>query len=107
MALLEAASVGLAAAGCPDETTGLLEENKTAVFFDPADELSIYDCLGRLLSRREEGRKMAMEGQARLRKGYSVSGMLEQLLGIYRRVQQEHTCGVDGASADENVDGVQ
>ncbi len=106
MALLEAASVGLAVAGCPDETTGLLEENKTAVFFDPADELSIYDCLGGLLSRREEGRKMAMEGQARLRKGYSVSGMLEQLLGIYRRVQQRHSSGGQGMSAGDDIEGV-
>jgi len=99
MALLEAVSVGLALAGCADQTTGLMQEDGSATIFDPADELNIYNSLRGLLSRSEEGRKTAVEVQARLSRDCSVSGMLEQLMQIYRRVQQWHSESRQDAAA--------
>ena len=50
--LLEAMSVGMAIATCQDCIDDMLVADRTAVFFDIADELSIYDCLRGLLTKR-------------------------------------------------------
>lgn len=85
--LLEAMAVGLAVAGCREETSGLLIEGQTALFWDPQDELSIYSCLKTILSQREKTRQIAQNAQAYLGEHHSVSRMVEQLAAIYAQVQ--------------------
>lgn len=87
-ALLEAMSVGTAIATCPGGLDDMVIEDRTAVFFDPADELSVYACLQKLLSKREFARQIAHAGQDYLREHHSVSGMVETLLKTYRNAQQ-------------------
>lgn len=88
--LLEAMAVGLAVVGAPETTSGLLEDGKTAMFWDPHDELSIYDRLKKLLSAREQTCQLAQNAQARLREHNSVSGMVDRLVTTYAEAQQWH-----------------
>jgi len=67
----------------------LIIEGKTAVVFDPDDELSIYNCLRQLFDRREFARQLARGAQQYLRENYSVSKMISSTLQIYRDAQQE------------------
>jgi glycosyltransferase involved in cell wall biosynthesis len=88
--LLEAMAVGLAVVGCPEETSGLLSNGRTAIFWDPNDELSIYGCLKNALSQREKTRQLAQHAQAYLRVNNSVSRMVERLNETYVQAQQWH-----------------
>lgn len=88
-ALLEAMSVGMAMAGDLDNSGELLQNQETALIFDPTDELDIYATLKKLLSRKEEARQLAMRGQSYLRKHHSVSQMVDKLISIYKFVQQQ------------------
>lgn len=85
LALLEAMSVGLVVAGCPDATMGLLRDNETAVIFDPSDEMSVYQGLRRVLSEPALGRKLAENARLYLQEHHSVSGMIEGCLEVYKR----------------------
>jgi len=87
--LLEAMSVGTAVAACKGGVDDLIIEGKTAVVFDPDDELSIYNCLRQLFDRREFARQLARGAQQYLRENYSVSKMISSTLQIYRDAQQE------------------
>jgi glycosyltransferase involved in cell wall biosynthesis len=84
--LLEAMSLGLAVAGCKGGVDDLIIEGKTAVVFDPEDELSIYGSLQRLFDRRELTRQLAWGGQEHLRENYTVSKMVSDILQTYREV---------------------
>jgi glycosyltransferase involved in cell wall biosynthesis len=86
--LLEAMAVGLAVAGVPEKSSGLLHEGQTARFWDGHDELSIYGCLKRLLGQRAETRQLAINGQDQLRRHNSVSCMVDMLMDTYRQAQQ-------------------
>lgn len=88
--LLEAMAVGLAVIGVPEKTSGLLEDNRTAVFWDPEDELDIYSCLKNMVSAREQTRQLALNAQAYLKQHHSVSGMVERLINTYGKAQQWH-----------------
>jgi glycosyltransferase involved in cell wall biosynthesis len=88
--LMEAMSTGLAVAGCAGGVDDLLIENQTAALFEPADELSIFACLQRLLEKHEFARQLASEAQSHLRKKYTVSGMVSSILQTYRGAQQWH-----------------
>jgi glycosyltransferase involved in cell wall biosynthesis len=85
--LLEAMSAGVTVAGCKGGVDDLLIEDKTAVVFDPADELSIRTTLQRLFDRREWAQGIAAGGQEYLRKNHTVSGMISSMLRIYREAQ--------------------
>lgn len=88
--LLEAMATGLAVVGAPETTSGLLEDGETAMFWDPQDELSIYDRLKKLLSAREKTRQLALNAQAHLSQYNSVSGMVDRLVTTYTEAQQWH-----------------
>jgi glycosyltransferase involved in cell wall biosynthesis len=88
--LLEAMAVGLAVVGVPEKTSGLLEENQTAFFWDSKDELDIYNTLKQLLSAREQTRRIAINAQHYLKEHHSVSGMVNRLITTYAKAQQWH-----------------
>ncbi len=81
--LLEAMSVGAAVAGCNGGVDDLIIKDKTAIVFDPDDELSIYSTLQRLLDRRELAQRIAAEAQQHLRENYTVSKMISSILRAY------------------------
>lgn len=85
--LLEAMSVGTAVAGCKGGVDDLLIEDKTAVIFDPDDELSIYAGLQRLLDTPEKTRQLARQAQDHLRQTHTVSQMLSDILRVYHDTQ--------------------
>jgi hypothetical protein len=85
--LLEAMAVGLATAGVPEKSSGLLFDGQTAAFWDGQDELSIYSCLKRLLGQRVETRQLAINAQTHLRMHNSVSGMVDRLMETYTQAQ--------------------
>jgi glycosyltransferase involved in cell wall biosynthesis len=88
--LMEAMSVGIAVAGCADGVDDLLIENQTATLFEPADELSIFACLQRLLEKHEFARQIASAAQSHLKENYTVSKMVSSILQTYRSAQQWH-----------------
>jgi glycosyltransferase involved in cell wall biosynthesis len=88
--LLEAMAVGLAVVGVPEKTSGLLEDNQTAFFWDSEDELDIYNKLKELLSTREQTRRIALNAQHYLKEYHSVSGMVNRLITTYAKAQQWH-----------------
>jgi glycosyltransferase involved in cell wall biosynthesis len=88
--LLEAMGVGLAIAGAPDQSSGLLLEGQTAAFWDTHDELSIYACLKKLLGQRDRTRQLAHNAQSHLRAHHSVSRMVEKLMKTYTQAQVQH-----------------
>ncbi len=85
--LMEAMSVGMAVAGCAGGVDDLLIENQTAAFFEPADELSIYACLKRLLEKREFARQIASGAQSHLKENYTVSQMVSSVMETYRNAR--------------------
>jgi len=85
--LLEAMSVGTAVAACKGGVDDLIIEDRTAVVFDPNDELSIYGCLQQLLHRQEFARKIARGAQDYLRENHTVSKMISATLQTYREAQ--------------------
>jgi len=89
--LLEAMGVGLVVASCHDASEDLLVDNETTVFFDPYDELSVYNCLHNLLDDREFARRIARNGQQYLRENYTVTGMVDSLMKYYQQAQDWHS----------------
>ena len=87
--LLEAMSVGAAVAACKGGVDDLIIEGRTAVVFDPDDEISIKGSLQELFDRRELAQQLGRGAQEYLRENYSVSEMISSILQIYREAQQE------------------
>lgn len=85
--LLHAMSIGTAVAGCRGGVDDLLIEDRTAVLFDPKDEMSIMRTLQRLLDRRELARQVAENAQQYLRENHSVSKMISAILEVYYESQ--------------------
>jgi len=85
--LLEAMSAGSAVAACKGGIDDLIIEDKTAVVFDPHDELSIYGSLQRLFNQPESARQMAKAAQEHLRENHSVSKMVADTLRTYHKSQ--------------------
>jgi glycosyltransferase involved in cell wall biosynthesis len=85
--LLEAMSIGTAVAGCKGGVDDLIIEDRTAVVFDPNDEISIMRSLQRLLDRREFARQIAGAAQQYLKENHSVSKMISATLRIYYESQ--------------------
>lgn len=86
--LLEAMSIGSAVAGCKGGVDDLIIEDKTAVVFNPDDELSIYGCLKKLLDRPEFARQIAKGAQQYLKQNHSVSNMISATLRAFHDAQQ-------------------
>jgi len=85
--LLEAMSIGAAVAGCTGGVDDLIIEDRTAVVFDPNDEISIMRSLQRLLDRREFARQIARTAQQYLKENHSVSKMIAATLKVYYKTQ--------------------
>ncbi len=85
--LLEAMSVGTTVAGCKGGVDDLLIEDKTAVVFNPDDEISIHRALQRLLDSPEWARQLARQAQQHLRENHTVSRMVYSILQTYRDAQ--------------------
>ncbi|OHB59496.1 MAG: hypothetical protein A2167_01350 [Planctomycetes bacterium RBG_13_46_10] len=81
--MLEAMSVGLAVAACKGGVDDLIIEGKTAVVFNPNDEISIRSTLQGLLDRKESAQQLARSAQQYLRENHSVSNMVSALLANY------------------------
>ncbi len=86
--LLEAMSIGSVVAGCTGGVDDLIIEDRTAVVFDPNDEISIMRTLQRLLDRREFARQIAANAQQYLRENHSVSKMIAATLQTYYEAQE-------------------
>jgi glycosyltransferase involved in cell wall biosynthesis len=86
--VLEAMSVGTAVAGCRGGVDDLIIEDKTAVLFNPDDELSIMRTLQKLLNRREFARQIARSAQQHLAENYSVGDMISATIATYRRTRE-------------------
>jgi glycosyltransferase involved in cell wall biosynthesis len=85
--LLQAMSIGTAVAGCKGGVDDLIIEDKTAVIFDPKDEMSIMRTLQQLLDRRELAHQVAENAQQHLRDNHSLSKMISDTLEIYNESQ--------------------
>jgi glycosyltransferase involved in cell wall biosynthesis len=81
--LLEAMSVGAAVASGNNGVDELVIKDRTAVLFDPADELSIVQALRQLLDNHQFARQIAEQAQQYLHENHSISGMMTTLLKIY------------------------
>jgi len=86
--MLQAMSVGMAVAACASRDDELALDGQTAVVFDPADELSIYAALQRILDRPQFARQIASNAQQQIREKYSVSKMVSAFLNTYRNASQ-------------------
>ena len=85
--LLEAMSIGAAVAGCSGGVDDLMIEDRTAVIFDPKDELSMLRSLQRLLGKREFAREIARNAQEYLRKNHSADNMISATIRAYHSAQ--------------------
>lgn len=85
--LLEAVATGLAVAGAPDRTSGVLRQGDS-VTCDVTDELSVYACLKHVLSNRADARRIAAAAQNHLRSERSVSQMVDRLISVYLNAQR-------------------
>ena len=85
--LLEAMSVGAAVAGCRGGVDDLIIEDRTAVIFDPKDELSMLRGLQRLLGKREFAREIARNAQEYLRENHAADNMISATIRAYREAQ--------------------
>jgi len=85
--LLEAMSVGSVVASCKGGVDDLIIDGRTALVFDPDDELSIVNTLQRLLNKRDFARKIAKTAQQYLRDKHTVSEMISTTLQTYSRSQ--------------------
>jgi glycosyltransferase involved in cell wall biosynthesis len=88
MFLLEAMSVGTAAAVCTGGVDDLIIPEQTAVVFDPHDRVSIKATLQRLLDNHEFARQLARASQKYVKDNHSVSAMISAMLEAYRQAQR-------------------
>jgi len=86
--LLKAMSVGAVVAACKGGIDDFIIEGKTAVVFNPDDELSIYNCLRELLNSHEKARKIAKQAQRYVKQNHSVSKMIDETLQLYNEAVQ-------------------
>ena len=82
--LLEAMSLGAAVAACKGGVDDLIFEDRTALVFDPDDEMNILRTLRQLLDRRELARQIAEASLEYVRENHSVSRMISALIQVYR-----------------------
>jgi glycosyltransferase involved in cell wall biosynthesis len=86
--MLEAMSVGSAVAACKGGVDDFVIEDKTAVVFDPNNEVGIRSSLQRLFDRREFARQLATGAQDYIRENHSVSKMISATLQVYHQAQK-------------------
>jgi glycosyltransferase involved in cell wall biosynthesis len=89
MALLSAMSSGCCVAACKGGVDDLILDNKTAVVFNPDDQLSIYNALKQLLDAPDYARRIAAQAQGYLRQNHHVSTMVASTLQLYREASKK------------------
>jgi len=99
MLLLAAMSAGSVVAACTGGVDDLIIEGKTALTFNPDDQLSTYNCLKRIFDAPEVARQIASDAQQHLRQSHHVSDMVGSTLSLYRQAAkslqpQAETLGV-------------
>jgi glycosyltransferase involved in cell wall biosynthesis len=90
MHLLAAMSAGSIVVACTGGVDDLIIEGKTALTFNPDDQLSIYNCLKRIFDAYLEARQIAYQAQQHLRQSHHVSDMVASTLSLYRKTTQSH-----------------
>jgi glycosyltransferase involved in cell wall biosynthesis len=85
MLLLSAMSVGSAVAASTGGVDDLIIDGKTALTFNPDDQISIYNALKRLFDMRDLARQIAANAQQYLRQNHHVSDMVASILQLYRQ----------------------
>jgi glycosyltransferase involved in cell wall biosynthesis len=89
MLLLAAMGAGSVVASCTGGVDDLIIEDKTALVFNPDDQLSIYNTLKRIFDSRETARKIAADAQDYLRQNHHVSVMVGSTLQLYRQTSSQ------------------
>ena len=89
MALLSAMSAGCCVAACKGGVDDLILDNKTAVVFNPDDQLSIYNTLKQLLDAPYFARQIAVQAQEFLRQNHHVSDMVVSTLQLYHEASEK------------------
>jgi glycosyltransferase involved in cell wall biosynthesis len=97
MLLLAAMGAGSVVAASKGGVDDLIIEDKTALAFNPDDQLSIYDCLKRIFDARETAQKIAADAQQYLRQNHHVSDMVGSMLTLYRRARLGEGAGLVSA----------
>jgi len=88
--LIEAMATGLAVTGCKGGADNLIIENKTAVVFDPQDELSIYSSIQKLLNDRDFASKLAQDNQLMIRKHHCACDMATKIIDVYNQALNQN-----------------
>ena len=83
--LLSAMGAGCAVAACTGGVDDLIIDGKTALVFNPDEQLSIYNCLRRFFDAPELARQIAANAQQHLRQNHHVSDMVGSTLRLYRQ----------------------
>ncbi|MGA2172481.1 MAG: glycosyltransferase [Sedimentisphaerales bacterium] len=89
--LLAAMSAGSAVAACTGGVDDLIIDGKTALVFNPNDQLSIYNCLKHIFDAKEMARQIASNAQQHLRQSHHVSDMVGSTLSLYRQAARHQT----------------
>lgn len=97
--LLAAMSAGCAVAACTGGVDDLIIDGKTAIAFNPDDQLSIYNCLKRLFDARELALQIASGAQQHLRQNHHVSDMVASMLQLYRQAARSSQPRVESPAA--------
>ena len=85
MLLLAAMGAGSVVAASKGGVDDLIIDEKTAIVFNPDDQLSVYNCLKRIFDARETARKIAADAQQFLRQNHYVSDMVGSTIQLYRQ----------------------
>ncbi|MDD5459797.1 MAG: glycosyltransferase family 4 protein [Phycisphaerae bacterium] len=80
---MEAMSVGTAVAACKGGVDDIFIDDRTAIIFDPDDELSIRTALKKLLDQKDFARQLAQKAQQYIKQNHSVSAMVTKMLNVY------------------------
>jgi glycosyltransferase involved in cell wall biosynthesis len=87
--LLEAMGVGAVVAACRVGVDDLIVEGRTALVFNPNDDLSILRTLQHLLDKREVAHQMADNALTYLRENHSVSRMVSDTIQVCREAFEQ------------------
>jgi len=66
----------------------VLEDNVTGLIVPPSDSRSLADRIIELLENRERARQLANAGQTLVRTRFNEERMLDELIAVYREVQE-------------------
>ena len=83
------AIVGTRVGGIPE----VVDEGRTGLLVPPRDSHGLADAILRLLENHEERRRMAEAGYARVHRHFTVERMVQETLGVYRRLAQQPHLG--------------